>query len=228
MSINTIYEIREVEKKTAQEVVKKMHYLHRKAPCSFAFGMYEKVSNELVGVVLYGKPASHWLCKGIAGDDEAKNVIELTRLWIKDDTPKNSESWFVGNTLKLVNYDIVVSFADKSVNHVGTIYQATNFLYTGLSDRHVEWTIEGEEATHCRHLFDKYGGVKKAKEILGDKMIRGERPRKHRYIYLNCNKRRRKEILGKMRYKTEPYPKFFGERQRYVAGSKEEGQQKLF
>lgn len=227
MGLNDLYLIREVEKKTAQEVVKKMHYLHRKASCSISFGMYEKTSNQLVGVVLYGKPASNSLCKGIAGEEEAKNVIELTRLWIEDSTPKNSESWFIGNTLKMIGYEIVVSYADTSAKHVGTIYQATNFIYTGLSDRHVEWSIDGVDKTHSRHLFDKYGGVKKAKEILGDKMIRGERPRKHRYIYLNCNKRRRKEILGKMKYKTEPFPKISGERQQYNAVSEEE-QQKLF
>lgn len=227
MTLNESYAIQPVDKRTAQTMIIDFHYLHRKAPCSYAFGMYEKVSGELVGVVLYGKPASHWLCKGIAGDEEAKNVIELTRLWIKDGTPKNSESWFVGNTLKLVDYDIIVSFADKSANHVGTIYQATNFLYTGLSDRHVEWTIEGHESTHCRHLFDKYGGVKKAKEILGDKMIRGERPRKHRYIYLNCDKRRKKEILNKMKYKVQDYPKLVGERKYYVV-KKEELQPTLF
>lgn len=222
MGLHQEYEIREIDKKTAQHMVKQWHYLHRQAPCSYAFGMFDRISGELVGVVIYGKPASHWLCKGIAGDEEAKNVIELTRLWIKDDTPKNSESWFVGNTMKQVKHEIIVSFADTSANHVGTIYQATNFLYTGLSDRHLEWTIEGEESTHCCHLFDKYGGVKKAKEILGDRMIRGERPRKHRYIYLNCNKRRKKEILSKMRYGIEDYPKLEVKRQLYTPFIEEE------
>ena len=216
MGLHQEYEIREIDKRTAQTMVKQWHYLHRQAPCSYAFGMFDQMTGELVGVVLYGKPASHWLCIGIAGKEEAENVIELTRLWIKDDTPKNSESWFVGNTLKQVKHEIVVSFADISANHVGTIYQATNFLYTGLSDRHVEWTIEGEDSRHCRHLFDKYGGVKKAKEILGDRMIGGERPRKHRYIFLNCKKRRKKEILSKMKYPIQEYPKLQGERQYYI------------
>jgi hypothetical protein len=56
-------------------------------------------------------------------------------------------------------------------------------------------------------LFDKYGGVNKAKEILGDKIIKKERPRKHRYIYFNCNKRRKKELIKKLRYTIQVYPK---------------------
>lgn len=189
------------------DLIIKNHYLHRKAPCSIAFGLFEKSTKEIIGVITYGKPASPPLCIGICGEDEAKNVIELTRLWIKDETPKNTESYFIGNTLKKIPYDIIVSFAEDRQGHLGIVYQATNWLYTGLSDRHVTWLIDGKEGSHCRHLMDKYGGVKKAKEILGDRMVRGERPRKHRYIYFNGNKKRKKELLKKLKYKICEYPK---------------------
>jgi uncharacterized membrane protein len=38
----------------AMEVVVANHYLHRKAPCSWAFGMFDKSNHQLVGVVIYG------------------------------------------------------------------------------------------------------------------------------------------------------------------------------
>jgi hypothetical protein len=34
-----------------------------------------------------------------------------------------------------------------------------------------------------------------------------DRPRKHRYIFFNARSRRKKELLGKLKYKVEPYPK---------------------
>jgi hypothetical protein len=34
-----------------------------------------------------------------------------------------------------------------------------------------------------------------------------ERPRKNKYVFFNANKRRKKELLRKLRYKILPYPK---------------------
>ena len=34
-----------------------------------------------------------------------------------------------------------------------------------------------------------------------------ERPRKHRYVYFNANRRRKKELLKKLNYKVMKYPK---------------------
>lgn len=201
------YKIEPIGYKTAMMMVVSSHYLHRRAPCSYSFGLIERDTERVVGVVTYGKPASHWLCIGLCGKEEEASVIELTRLWIEDGTPKNVESFLIGNTIKKVPHHIIVSFAERDMGHVGTVYQATNWIYTGLSDRHVQWEIEGVDSKHCRHVFDKYGGVKKAKEILGDKMKRTERPRKHRYVFFNCNKRRKRELLKKLRYPIEPYPK---------------------
>ena len=38
-------------------------------------------------------------------------------------------------------------------------------------------------------------------------MIPTQRPQKHRYIFFNCNKRRKKELLNKLKYKILKYPK---------------------
>ena len=87
------------------------------------------------------------------------------------------------------------------------MYQATNFIYTGKSDKHNIWRVEGYDSQHSRHLFDSYGGINKAKKILGDKMVEGQRPRKHRYIYFNASRKRRLDLLNKLRYPVQKYPK---------------------
>jgi len=207
MAIKDIYYIKKIEYKLAMDMVVTNHYLHRKTSCSYSFGLFETDTDKLIGTIVYGIPASRQLQKGICGPDEANNVIEITRIWIEDSTPRNVESYLIGNTLKLVPKDIVVSYAETDVGHIGYIYQATNFIYTGLSDRHVLWIIPGMANAHSRHLFDSYGGINKAHEALGDKMVATERPRKHRYIYFNCNKTRKKELIGKLRYRIQDYPK---------------------
>ena len=206
MSIKDDYSIKPIDYKTAMDLVVKNHYLHRKAPCSQAFGLVNK-KEEVIGTVVYGTPASRSLQKGVCGIEEANNVLELTRLWVQDGTPKNVESFLIGNTIPMVEKEIIVSYAEVEQGHLGIVYQATNWIYTGLSDKHSKWFIKGTDDKHCRHIFDSYGGINKAKEILGDKMVRGERPRKHRYIYFNADKSRRQELINKLRYTIQPYPK---------------------
>ena len=201
------YEVWAIDSTVAQTIVIERHYLHRSASCSYAFGLFDGM--EILGVLMFGKPASNALCEGICGPEESPRVLELTRLWIEDGTPKNTESFFIGQAIRLLptEFDILVSYAEIQAGHVGTIYQATNWLYTGKSDRHVQWEVEGMSGQHSRHLFDKHGGVNKAKEILGDKMVATERPRKHRYILFRGSKTRRKELRRKLRYEIKPYPK---------------------
>jgi hypothetical protein len=145
--------------------------------------------------------------KGICGPEEMHNVYELNRLWVDDAVPKNGESFLIGNTIKLLDKEIIVSFADTSQEHVGIIYQATNFLYCGLSAKFRDPKVKGFENQH--HATYAHGmTMKQVIETYGaENVYYVDRPRKHRYIYFNCNKRRKKELLKKLRYKVELYPK---------------------
>lgn len=196
--------VEQIDNATAQGIVIANHYLHRKAPCSKAFGLFDP-QMQLHGVVMYGTPSSAPLRAGIAGPDEALNVIELTRLWIHDDAPKNGESFLIGNSVRQAGKEIIVSFADSAQNHVGIVYQATNWLYTGLSAKRTSWVIKGEDK-HGQSWADKYS-AKEIRELFGDKFTLQERSRKHRYVFINAKGRRKAELIGKLRYELQPYPK---------------------
>ncbi|GAG29013.1 unnamed protein product, partial [marine sediment metagenome] len=197
MKIPQRFKIKKIENNTAQEIVVKNHYLHRKAPCSFAFGFFDTNDKNklnqpnLIGVIMYGTPSSAPLRKGLCGIEEKDNVIELTRLWIKDGLPQNVESYLISNTLKKVNKEIIVSFAEVEQGHLGIVYQASNWIYTGLSAKRTNWVVEGMNK-HCQTIADKYTS-KELKEKFGEKFKTTNRPRKHRYVYFNCDKRRKKE-----------------------------------
>lgn len=200
-----LYYIVPLDYQTAMRVIIKNHYLHRKAPCSFAFALRELASDRLVGVIIYGTPSSAPLRSGICGASEKNNVIELTRLWVEDGTPKNTESFLIGNTLKMIDKEIVVSYAEIEQGHLGIVYQATNWIYTGLSAKRTNWTLEGDKR-HCQSIADKYTS-KEIREKYGDKFSLKERPRKHRYVYFRGTVRRRKELQSKLKYPVLPYPK---------------------
>jgi hypothetical protein len=197
------YRIAQIDYKTAMDVIVREHYLHRKAPCSAAFGLFKE--DTLLGVICYGTPSSATLRTGIAGPQYATNVVELTRLWVSDEVPKNGESFLIGRTLKHAGKEIVVSYAEIDQGHVGTVYQATNWLYTGLSAKRTNWVIEGVDK-HCQTLADKYT-AKEIREKYGDRFSLQPRPRKHRYVYVNAKGKRRIEILSSLKYAICPYPK---------------------
>lgn len=195
--------IQRIDYQTAMTVVVEKHYLHRKAPCSHAFGLF--CNNELKGVICYGTPSSHHLRVGIAGVANAKNVLELTRLWICQTVPRNGESYLIGRTLPLLDKEIIVSYAEPSMGHIGVVYQASNWLYTGLSARRTHWVVEGL-AQHSQTLSDKYS-AKELREKYGKAFKLVQRPRKHRYVYLRGNRRRKKELQAQLKYPILPYPK---------------------
>ena len=136
-----------------------------------------------------------------------QNVYELNRLWVADDVPKNGESYLISHTLKKLDKEIIVSFADTSQGHIGYVYQATNFLYCGLSAKFKDPKVKGFENMH--HATYAHGmTVEQVKEKYGEENVYYvERPRKHRYIYFNAKGRRKKELMKKLKYKILPYPK---------------------
>lgn len=162
---------RTVNYQTAMNMVVKHHYLHRKAPTSWAFGAY--YADELVGVCTIGKPASHTLINGVCGKERAKDVFELNRLWLDDKCPKNSESRFLGWVLRQLPFGtILVSYADTAFGHQGIVYQATNWIRAGTSIPFKDYTFgEKDHRSIPKHLRDK------------TKMITKTRSLKNRYVY---------------------------------------------
>ena len=178
-----------------------VHYA-RRVPCiQYAFGLYE--GDILVGVVTYGKPASPFLCKGVAGEKNRHLVIELSRLVVVTDS-MNAASFLVGQSLRQLPKGLfVVSYADTGKVHIGYVYQATNFLYTGLSVKYNDLFMEGK---HSRHL-----------DVCKDSCVKKPRSRKHRYVTFTGKDK--KTMRSLLLYPVLPYPK--GETHRYDTGNPE-------
>lgn len=190
------------------------HYAKRLCPISYAFGAWKE--KKLIGVVTYGTPASSSLRAGICGKEWANSVIELNRLCC--DSEKNLASIIVGRSLKLLpKPSIVISYADLNQGHVGYVYQATNFIYTGLSAKRTDWAIKGLEHLHGATIADESRGKKNRakwmREKYGENFYLKERSRKHRYVYFCANKKEKQKMVASLLYKIEPYPK--GETKRY-------------
>ena len=152
------------------------------------------------------------------------DYFELVRLFSFDWAGKNMESYCIGQSIKYIkeNYPHIkclIAFSDPEQGHIGTIYQSTNWLYCGITDKvgGYQFYIDGEWQ-HPRNTVLNYG-TRKTEEIKklfpGVKMRRT--PRKYRYIYLLAkNKKERKELMSNLKYKVLPYPKDKDEILRYI------------
>jgi hypothetical protein len=203
------------------------HYAKRMCPISYAFGLYQ--NDQLVGVVTYGVPSSSTLRSGICGVEYSENVVELNRLCCENEA--NRASFLVGRSLRMLPKPlIVVSYADTEQGHVGYVYQATNFIYTGLSAKRTDWKIKGQEHLHGATIADMSRGQENRaewmREKFGDDFYLKDRSRKHRYVFFLGAKNQKQSMLEALKYGIEPYPK--GESSRYDSGGSVKTQQLLF
>lgn len=192
-----------IERSDALPLILRKHYAKRIPSISYAYGLIK--DGLLIGVCTYGTPPSHTLLKGVAGDSWASIVLELNRLTCEND--RNNASFLVGRSLRMLpKPSIVVSYADTGAGHVGYVYQATNFLYTGLSSAWKDPVVRGLE--HQHHATFAHGkSNERMREEFGDALSFRARSRKHRYLFICGGKREKKKILTDLRYPILPYPK---------------------
>ena len=177
------YNVHSIDTKKAKQYIKLNHYSHGShngpSPC---YGLYDDMT--LIGVMMFTTPCSENVRASVFGNDYKDSVIELHRLHILDVTPRMTESWFIGKCIKLLKKDrpqtrAIISFADTTQGHEGTIYKATNFKYMGKT---AKTTFYEDETGRLRH--PRQNGVNITKEeaiIKGWKAVKREA--KNRYIY---------------------------------------------
>jgi hypothetical protein len=196
-------EIKSIPSSELKEWLLVKHYAHRKPRIQYSFGLY--LNGFLEGVITFGYPATPFISRGICGKEYEENVLELSRLVINSGVPKNSASFLIANSIKLLpeKFKIIISYADSSLHHIGYVYQATNFIYTGLTIPMKEWKMEGTNL-HSQNVCKSLDLESRKKN---DKFKQVYRPQKHRYLLFRGNKKE-KEILKKnLKYSIKSYPK---------------------
>lgn len=146
--------------------------------------------NNLIGAIMYGTIAMAGVWKKYA--DNKEDLVELRRLCCIDNTPKNTESFFIGKTLKWLKkntkFKKVISYADTTYNHEGTIYKASNFKHVGVTAKGKVIMYNGQRI-HDKAIRTFYNGELKpfSKKIIkaletGEAEYVDTKP-KHIYIY---------------------------------------------
>lgn len=117
------------------------------------------LGHRLVGAVTLGVGPSqvYRLVEGAVPTD----CLALTRFCLVDELPANSESRILGLLLKSLRKEttvkFVVAYADSAQGHVGIIYQASNWLYTGVSQATPLYSFGGQAPRHSRSFSHAFG-----------------------------------------------------------------------
>ena len=189
------YSISLIPCKTAKEFIRSNHYSRgcHNGP-SPNYGLFENKS--LIGCLMIATPCSENVRSSVFGKVNKSKVRELHRLFIIDDTPKNTESWFISRCLKMIREDRpdlwgLISFADTTEGHSGAIYRASNAIYCGMtSPANFYIDVDGR----LRH--PRQNGVNitlKNAESKGWRRVR--RSAKHRFIFILGNKSQKRERM---------------------------------
>ena len=153
------YTIKKVERNQIKSFMEKWHYSHNinGLIADYCFALY--YHDTMIGAIIYGRMAmaNQWKKYG----ENAQDVIELRRLACIDDTLRNTESYFIGHTLKWLKKNtsikIVVSYADTFHGHQGIIYKASNFKYVGKTSKGRIIMYKGKQY-HDKTIRTKYKG----------------------------------------------------------------------
>ena len=188
----------------ARILLEREHYLHSLPGGTFlSFGVF--TGQELAGAMTFG--AGPWLAYRLVDGAKPDDCATLTRLWLSDELPANSESRVLGIVLRSLrrhtNLKFLVTYADPSQGHIGTIYQASGWLYTGLSEATPLYDLGDGQARHSRsvgHAFGTHSVQYLVRHGLSVKLV--PQAAKHRYLYFLGA-----EWRNQLRVPVLPYPK---------------------
>ena len=125
--------------KASHEAVKyaciKFHYARRvPANYSYAYNIYND-SEDWCGCIVFGIGSTVNIARFIGA--ESGTCLELQRVALNGKQGHNATSRAVSMAMRETKKDAVLlkclfSYADTGQGHIGTIYQATNWLYLGI------------------------------------------------------------------------------------------------
>jgi hypothetical protein len=149
--------------KKVLDFVKKNHYSGSSARgCKYQFALMH--FNNLIGVIQIGEPVGAYCQKKYSYF--GGKVLELKRLIMIDNTPKNTESWFISKVLnymyKNTKVESILSYADLEQGHSGIVYKASNFLYYGETSK---YGLKVEFNKIKYHIRQAYSSSKTGKHL---------------------------------------------------------------
>jgi hypothetical protein len=203
------FSVRMLDREYANQLIRANHYSRTTYNNSLIhLGVW---TVELLGVLQFGQAMNPQSMAGVVAGTKADEYLELNRMWLHDDLPRNSESRAISYGLSYIKRKFpkvawVQSFADERCGRHGVVYQAANFIYCG-EHTSVFWELDGE-MYHNSAMTRNDPGRGKRPEVLQANKERAvsHSLRQFRYIYFL-----KRAFRARLKLTAKPYPKHASE-----------------
>lgn len=178
--------IRNVDLNDAKLFLSKYHYIGPVGSGQIRYGAY--INDKLIALSVFGnitrKESANRL--GLS----SKQVKELRRFCIHPHYhKKNFASWFLSRSMRRIMYNTnakcLLTFADSTFGHEGTIYKATNWTFDGITKPSYWYVDEDGYVMHKKTLYNHAISLKMTEKEFADQhnytKIHGMK--KYRFIY---------------------------------------------
>jgi len=127
------------DRNVAKPFVIKHHYSKAFGKASLILGLYEVHNPTLLGVITFGQVSGRLLAQSIFEGGTQSNTFEFLRMCVLDDC-KCPRTYFMSQAISILRQKFpqikcLVSFADQTEGHIGTVYQAGSWLYVGKTNK---------------------------------------------------------------------------------------------
>jgi len=188
---------------TAKFACENFHYSKKMMSSrTIKHGVWE--DDEFIGAIVYGAGTNRMIASPYGLD--YSEVCELNRIALCEH--QNPVSKILAKSLRLLHIQnpllkLVVSYADPYENHLGIVYQASNWLYDGQKRNTYQYIINGK-LMHGKAVYDNYGTskIKFLRENIDENAKMIYITGKYKYVYPMT-----KTIRKEYSHIHKPYPK---------------------
>jgi hypothetical protein len=211
--INNNFSCRQIKYSDAALFYYQYEHLGHPGRGVYHWGAYE--NEKLVAVVSFGT-ACFAIHRGKLSSIAKRNKIKIIQLTRGGTVPKIHKylpSWIVSQGLRrikeLYGDCLVVAYSDPKYNEIGTIYQASNFYYLGMTNPkgQSDYIIRGKKISgwKVRKLF----GTRELSKLrsIDPKLKRIPLTKKYIYVYPAISNNKKKNIIAELKSISYSYPK---------------------
>lgn len=165
------------------------------------------IVGRLLGVLQFGFAMNPASAGSVVTGTEMDEYLELNRMWLDDEAPRNSESRSLAAAIRLIRrirpaVKWIQSFADERCGLFGTVYQAAGFTFHG-EHRGIFWELDGDWYYNSLATNRKSAKGPRAAHLLAN-IDRATRHQLRQFRYLRFLKPR---FAKGCRYPVKPFPK---------------------
>ena len=202
-----------ISKDVAKEIILQYEWLGTMGKAEYCVGLFSP-QQEPLGVACFGQAngtKSHHIC----GEEHSKQAICLERGTCVHYAHEHAGSFLVANACKWIakhtQYRIFFAYSDWEAGEIGTIYQACNWIYQGISpgrSQNYRMMIEDlETGEHFSTRTARNRGLYMPQLRSDPRYVLRKHNDKGRYVWFEGTKKEKKYFRRKMKHPQQPYPK---------------------